>query len=116
MPVADGEGGLCALGESPFVFRLGGTVSANQRATVSLLMIVRNEERQLADCLSPVASLFDEIVSSIRVPATRPAKLRRGTPPRFLIFPGGMISRRHGMRRCATHKVSGCSGWTLTIG
>jgi tetratricopeptide (TPR) repeat protein len=31
-------------------------------ATISLCMIVRNEERNLADCLSPVAHLFDEIV------------------------------------------------------
>lgn len=30
--------------------------------TISLCMIVRNEERHLAECLSPVASLFDEIV------------------------------------------------------
>jgi glycosyltransferase involved in cell wall biosynthesis len=31
-------------------------------ATVSLCMIVRNEEHNLRDCLSPVAGLFDEIV------------------------------------------------------
>src|SRR5206468_11124295 len=30
--------------------------------TVSLCMIVRNEERQIAECLAPVSGLFDEIV------------------------------------------------------
>ena len=30
--------------------------------TVSLLLIVRNEEHNLADCLTPVAPLFDEII------------------------------------------------------
>ena len=33
-----------------------------RRATVSLVMIVRNEAHQLADCLAPVATLFDQIV------------------------------------------------------
>jgi glycosyltransferase involved in cell wall biosynthesis len=37
-------------------------VTCRQKATVSLCMIVRNEEQQLAECLTPVASLFDEIV------------------------------------------------------
>jgi tetratricopeptide (TPR) repeat protein len=37
-------------------------VNEGNSATVSLLMIVRNEERNLAECLAPVASLFDEIV------------------------------------------------------
>ena len=32
------------------------------KPTVSLLMIVRNEEQQLAACLAPAAALFDEIV------------------------------------------------------
>ncbi len=41
---------------------LGEAVNEGNGATVSLLMIVRNEERQLAECLAPVASLFDEIV------------------------------------------------------
>src|SRR3954447_18097990 len=31
-------------------------------SVVSLCMIVRNEAHQLADCLSPIAHLFDEIV------------------------------------------------------
>jgi tetratricopeptide (TPR) repeat protein len=34
----------------------------NGKATVSLCMIVRNEESRLAECLSPVARLFDEVV------------------------------------------------------
>ena len=33
-----------------------------RRATVTLCMIVRNEERNLGDCLRGVAALFDEIV------------------------------------------------------
>jgi tetratricopeptide (TPR) repeat protein len=37
-------------------------VRAQSRATVSLCMIVRNEAHQLAECLMPVADLFDEIV------------------------------------------------------
>ncbi len=41
---------------------LGEAVNEGNDATVSLLMIVRNEERNLAECLAPVASLFDEIV------------------------------------------------------
>lgn len=32
------------------------------KARVSLCMIVRNEEQNLADCLGPVADLFDEII------------------------------------------------------
>ena len=34
----------------------------NRKARVSLCMIVRDEERNLAECLTPVAHLFDEIV------------------------------------------------------
>jgi glycosyltransferase involved in cell wall biosynthesis len=41
---------------------LGEAVNEGNGVTVSLVMIVRNEERNLADCLAPVASLFDEIV------------------------------------------------------
>lgn len=33
-----------------------------RRQTVSLCMIVRNEERNLGDCLETIASLFDEII------------------------------------------------------
>ena len=35
---------------------------AHRPSTVSLCMIVRNEERNLADCLEPIAHLFDEII------------------------------------------------------
>src|SRR5687767_12961429 len=35
---------------------------ARRKPAVSLCMIVRNEEQNLAECLSPVATLFDEIV------------------------------------------------------
>src|SRR4051794_39937094 len=34
----------------------------SRKARVSLCMIVRDEEQNLADCLRPVAELFDEIV------------------------------------------------------
>lgn len=34
----------------------------NGKPTVSLTMIVRNEEKNLADCLRPIADLFDEII------------------------------------------------------
>lgn len=37
-------------------------MSRTKRATVSLCMIVRNEARNLPDCLSNVADLFDQIV------------------------------------------------------
>jgi glycosyltransferase involved in cell wall biosynthesis len=37
-------------------------MSSDRAASVSLCMIVRNEAHQLADCLSPIARLFDEIV------------------------------------------------------
>jgi tetratricopeptide (TPR) repeat protein len=37
-------------------------VNRPRKPIVSLCMIVRNEGHQLADCLSPVAELFDEIV------------------------------------------------------
>jgi tetratricopeptide (TPR) repeat protein len=37
-------------------------MNSDRRATVSLCMIVRNEAHQLADCLEPIAHLFDEIV------------------------------------------------------
>jgi tetratricopeptide (TPR) repeat protein len=40
----------------------GEPVTESRQATVSLCMIVRNEEPQLGECLAPVASLFDEIV------------------------------------------------------
>jgi glycosyltransferase involved in cell wall biosynthesis len=33
-----------------------------RQAKVSLCMIVRNEEANLAQCLTPVATLFDELV------------------------------------------------------
>jgi len=41
---------------------MGEAVVALRKQTVSLCMIVRNEERNLSDCLQPVASLFDEII------------------------------------------------------
>jgi O-antigen biosynthesis protein len=52
--------------------------------TVSLVMIVRNEEHQLADGLTPVASLFDEIVviDTGSVDSTREVA-RRFTPHVF---------------------------------
>lgn len=34
----------------------------DRKSTVTLCMIVRNEERNLRDCLQPVAALFDEMV------------------------------------------------------
>jgi len=37
-------------------------MSSDRATSVSLCMIVRNEARQLAECLSPIARLFDEIV------------------------------------------------------
>jgi tetratricopeptide (TPR) repeat protein len=37
-------------------------VSDERKAAVSLCMIVRNEARNLSECLPPVASLFDDIV------------------------------------------------------
>jgi predicted Zn-dependent protease len=37
-------------------------MNSQRHATVSLSMIVRNEAHQLADCLAPIADLFDEIV------------------------------------------------------
>jgi glycosyltransferase involved in cell wall biosynthesis len=40
----------------------GANVIGNGKTTVTLVMIVRNEEQQLAACLTPVAALFDEIV------------------------------------------------------
>jgi tetratricopeptide (TPR) repeat protein len=43
-------------------FVMSKSMSSNRRATVSLCMIVRNEAHQLAECLTPVADLFDEIV------------------------------------------------------
>jgi tetratricopeptide (TPR) repeat protein len=46
-----------------FVFRgWGDNVSDSSKANVSLCMIVRNEQDQLADCLAPIADLFDQIV------------------------------------------------------
>ena len=37
-------------------------MSKSEKPRVTLCMIVRNEAHQLADCLSPVAHLFDQIV------------------------------------------------------
>lgn len=37
-------------------------MTLHRSASVSLCMIVRNEERNLAECLQPVAALFDQIV------------------------------------------------------
>jgi glycosyltransferase involved in cell wall biosynthesis len=43
-------------------FRLGVVMATARKSKVSLCMIVRNEEANLAKCLTPVAKLFDEIV------------------------------------------------------
>jgi tetratricopeptide (TPR) repeat protein len=48
--------------QAPANRRKGEIVIAGRKASVSLSMIVRNEAHQLADCLEPVAALFDEIV------------------------------------------------------
>src|SRR5689334_10023856 len=37
-------------------------VLSERKSRISLTMIVRDEERNLGQCLAPVASLFDEIV------------------------------------------------------
>src|SRR5262249_30700920 len=58
------------LQAAAFAYRLGvfsfllleGNVASSHARAVSLCMIVRNEERELHDCLAPVAELFDEII------------------------------------------------------
>ena len=74
---------------------------ARPRATVSLLLIVRNEEPQLEACLAPVAALFDEIVivDTGSVDGTKAVAARFTT--RYLISPGAMIFRRLATSVCS---------------
>lgn len=64
-----------------------------RRASVSLTMIVRNEERQLADCLTGIAGLFDDLVivdtgsTDNTLAVARMAADRQGRPARVVEFP-----------------------------
>ena len=59
---ADQTGNEQATSTNSFVVMPEGSSKNAARQGVSLCMIVRNEERNLAACLEPVAPLVDEIV------------------------------------------------------
>lgn len=66
MPIAFQRGRVGApvarLSRQVLQLILPGGCMANDRPSVSLCMIVRDEARQLAACLDPVARLFDQVV------------------------------------------------------
>ena len=58
-------------------------------ATISLCMIVKNEEAVLARCLDSIADLMDEII-----PQTTQRRLLQNTPVRSMILNGRAIFPR----------------------
>ena len=68
-----------SLGDNP--------VGENRKATVSLCMIVRNEGHQLAECLTPVADLFDEIVIVDTGSTDQTVRIARQFTPHVHHFP-----------------------------
>lgn len=76
-------------------------MSTARRATVSLLMIVRNEEHNLADCLTPVADLFDEIVIVDTGSQDSTREIAARFTPHVLDFPwcdDFSAARNHGLK------------------
>ena len=70
-----------------------------RKATVSLTMIVRNEESNISNCLSSVAGLFDEIVVVDTGSTDRTTEIARDLGRGCLISSGSMTSPRPGTRR-----------------
>src|SRR5687767_15152493 len=61
-------------------------MKTRQKPTVSLCMIVRNEGHQLAECLAPVAELFDEIVIVDTGSQDNTREVAAGFTPRVIDF------------------------------
>jgi tetratricopeptide (TPR) repeat protein len=69
-------------------FARGGiAVDISRKATVSLCMIVRNEGHQLAECLRPVAGLFDEIIIVDTGSTDNTREVARQFTPQVFDFP-----------------------------
>jgi tetratricopeptide (TPR) repeat protein len=64
-----------------------GIVMTTRTARVSLCMIVRDEEQNLAECLAPVAHLFDEIVIVDTGSHDRTKEIARSFTPHVHDFP-----------------------------
>lgn len=63
-------------------------------ATISLCMIVKNEEAVLARCLDSIADLMDEIIMWIPVPRTTQRRSLQNIPVRSMILNGRAIFPR----------------------
>ena len=87
------------------------------RPSVSLTMIVKNEEKNLPACLDSVADLVDEmiVVDTGSSDATVKIARSRGSKGAF-ISRGLTTSRPHAMRRCVTPRAIGFCGWMPTTG
>ena len=83
-------------------------------ATVSLCMIVKNEEANLAASLRPIVGLFDEIVVVDTGSADRTREIARDFARGSSISLGVMTSQRPATKACA-RRANGSSGWMPMI-
>lgn len=63
--------------------------------TISLCMIVKNEEKVLARCLDSIADLMDEIIIVDTGSSDNTKEIAKNTPIKFMILHGSMTFRRH---------------------
>ena len=88
---SDARDGLLFLQTALEATCVGAARSGSARRTymerVSLCMIVKNEERNLAECIGPVAGLVDEIVVVDTGSTDRTVEIARGLGARVVYFP-----------------------------
>lgn len=86
------------------------------RPTVSLCMIVKNEEENLRPCLQSVADLVDEMIIVDTGSTDRTKEIAAELGARVSDFPGRTASRLPATRACDTRPAIGSSGWMPMTG
>lgn len=82
--------------------------------SLSLCMIVKNEEKVLPRILKPMKEIVDKFLSVIPVLQTGPKKLSENLQQKFMIFHGKMIFLLPGILfRKKSVLITGC-GWMQT--
>lgn len=82
--------------------------------TISLCMIVKNEESVLARCLDSVRGIADEIILVDTGSTDATKDVAAAIPTRYSILSGWTISRPPATSRSATPAWITACGWTQT--
>lgn len=83
--------------------------------TISLCMIVKNEEKSLERCLSSVQKAVDQMIIVDTYPRTTPSKLHANLPDTFSTSNGSTILPQRATLRSAMRKWIIFYGWTRMI-